>query len=91
MICSFKDRKALKRILTDNKGKIELEKGPLGHYWFDAREDVSFNQRKEYIELMNMQMQELLPNGIEVSAYFEHDTKLPVSQTAFKAGKYKNG
>ena len=43
MICSFKDRKALKRILTDNKGKIELEKGPLGHYWFDAREDVSFN------------------------------------------------
>ena len=52
-------------------------------------EDVSTSQRQEYIELMNIQMQELLPNGIEVSGYFEYDTKLPVSPTAFKTDKIK--
>lgn len=47
------------------------------------------NKKQEYIELMNKQMQAFLPDGIVVSAYYEHDIKLPVSPTAFKTDKIK--
>ena len=42
MLKRFKEGRALRRILKENQGKISLQRGPLGHYWFDAREDVSF-------------------------------------------------
>ena len=46
MIKSFRQKKALKQILKDNQGKIYLQKGPLGHYWFDADKDTSFDELK---------------------------------------------
>ena len=51
--------------------------------------DISPDKKQEYIELMNKQMKEFLPDDIVVSAYYEHDIKLPVSPTAFKTDKIK--
>lgn len=44
LIKSFKERKALRQILKENKDKIVLTKGPKGHYWFDAVEGVAFDE-----------------------------------------------
>ena len=51
--------------------------------------DISPDKKAEYIELMNSQMAAFLPDGIVVSAYYEHPVKLPVSKTAFKTDKIK--
>ena len=42
MLRRFREGRALKRILKDNKGKISLQRGPLGHYWFDTIDGVAF-------------------------------------------------
>ena len=46
-------------------------------------------EKREYIERMNKDLKEFLPNGVVVSAYSEHDTMLPYSPTTLK--KDKNG
>ena len=40
MKLSISKKRKLKKILTDNKDKICLQKGPLGHYWFDTHCDL---------------------------------------------------
>ena len=40
MKLSISKKRKLKKILTDNKDKICLQKGPLGHYWFDTHHDL---------------------------------------------------
>ena len=42
MLRFFNQGRALKRIIKDNKGKVTLQRGPLGHYWFDTIEGVEF-------------------------------------------------
>lgn len=54
--------------------------------WSDG---ILSDNRNAYIELMNKQLSEFLPNGIEVSAYSEHDTMLPYSPTTLKKDKNK--
>ena len=40
MKLSISKKRKLKKILNDNKDKICLQKGPLGHYWFDTHCDL---------------------------------------------------
>ena len=46
MHIKFKDKMLLKKILKDNKGKITLERGPLGHFWFDTIDGVALEDLK---------------------------------------------
>ena len=47
-------------------------------------DNVSDEDKKDYIEIMNEQLEEFLPEGIVVSAYSEHDEELPYSDTTLK-------
>ena len=42
MLKRFRESRALKKILIENRGKLVLQRGPLGHYWFDTVEGVAF-------------------------------------------------
>lgn len=53
------------------------------------KDDVTNEQKTEYIELMNNQLNEFLPDGVCVSGYCEHDTMLPYSPTTIKKDKNK--
>lgn len=46
--------------------------------------NVSIEDKQFYIEILNKQMDELLPNEVELSAYAEHDVMLPYSPTTLK-------
>ena len=46
MKISIRQKLKLRKILKDNRGKIVLQKGPLGHYWFDATENIAFEDLK---------------------------------------------
>ena len=50
---------------------------------------VSLENKKEYIEKMNEQLKEFLPNSIEVSAYYEYKDMLPYAAIALKKDKNK--
>ena len=52
-------------------------------------EEMSSDDKKACIELMNDQLNEFLPNGVVVSAYSEHDGMLPYSPTTLKKDKNK--
>lgn len=54
--------------------------------WDDS---VSKDDEQAYIEIINYELRKFLPSEITVSAYYIHDTKLPVSPTAFKTDKIK--
>ncbi len=52
--------------------------------WDDS---VLEESKKEYIEVMNEQLSNFLPNGVQLSAYAEHDQMLPYSPTTLKKDK----
>ena len=54
--------------------------------WSDI---ASEELKQEYIEKMNEELIKFLPNGIEVSAYSEHEVMLPYSPTTLKKDKNK--
>lgn len=43
MLKNFRQGIALRKILFNNLGKITMCRGPLGHFWFDTEDDVSFD------------------------------------------------
>lgn len=49
--------------------------------------NVSEDEKRGYIEAMNEQLEEFLPNGVTVSAYSEHNIMLPYSPTTLKKDK----
>ena len=51
--------------------------------------DASKETKNTYIDIMNKQLSEYLPQGFEVTAYYIHDQILPYSPTTLK--KDKNG
>ena len=48
------------------------------------KKNVPSDKKKEYIELLNNELDEFLPNGIRLDAYGEHDVMLPYSPTTLK-------
>ncbi len=49
--------------------------------------NYSYEQKKEFIIQMNNKFNSVLPNGIVISAYSEHDNMLPYSPTTLKRDK----
>lgn len=61
---------------------IDNDNNLVAHIVWD--ESVSSDDKKSYIELLNKQLDNFLPNEIKVSAYAEHDIMLPYSPTTLK-------
>lgn len=49
--------------------------------------EVNEVSKKEYIKELNCLLKEFLPNGVELSAYSEHEVMLPYSPTTMKKDK----
>ena len=70
-----------------SKPTDENENNLVAHIvWSDT---AIMDDKKSYIETMNEQLKEFLPNGIEVSAFFEYQGMLPYSSTTLKKDKNK--
>jgi len=77
----IKDVMVLSMPLNENKNNL------VAHIVWNAF--VLEESKKEYIDIMNKQLSDYLPNDIELSAYAEHDTMLPYSPTTLKKDKNK--